>query len=126
MKSIIDLIVGGNAVLGIEFGSTRIKAALIDEQYNVIASGSHQWENKLVDGYWTYSLEAVWQGLQDSYANLRKDVLHRYGVNLTKLKAIGISAMMHGYMPFDKDGELLVPFRTWRNSTTEAASSALS
>lgn len=126
MREIADYIVSGNAVLGIEFGSTRIKSALIDAKYNVIASGSHEWENKLVDGYWTYSLEDIWQGIQDSYAKLCKDVSERYGAKIKHLKAIGISAMMHGYMPFDKSGTLLVPFRTWRNSTTEVASAKLS
>lgn len=125
MKRIIDLIVGGKAVLGVEFGSTRIKSALIDEQYNVIASGSHEWENKFIDGYWTYSLEEIWNGLQDSYSKLCKDAYERYGVKITKLKAIGVSAMMHGYMAFDKNGEQLAPFRTWRNSTTAVASAEL-
>lgn len=125
MRQIKDLIVGGNAVLGIEFGSTRIKSALIDEQYNVIASGSHKWENKLIDGYWTYSQRDIWKGLQDSYSKLSDDVLGRYGVKITKLKAIGISAMMHGYMPFDANGSQLVPFRTWRNSTAAAAAAEL-
>ena len=124
--TIADFIVSGNAVLGIEFGSTRIKSALIDANYNVIASGSHAWENKLVDGYWTYSLDDIWHGIQDSYAKLCEDARERYGVKITRLKAIGISAMMHGYMPFDKNGALLVPFRTWRNSTTEVASAKLS
>lgn len=125
MQNISDFIAGGNAVLGVEFGSTRIKTALIDNRFNVLAQGSHEWENKQEKGYWTYSLHNVWGGLQDSYAKLRKEVRSRYGVELTKLKAIGVSAMMHGYMPFNKKGELLVPFRTWRNSTTAVASTRL-
>ena len=125
MLQIADYIASGNAVLGVEFGSTRIKAVLIDQQYDVIAMGSHEWENKFIDGYWTYSLEDIWKGLQDSYSKLREDAYNRYGVKITKLKAIGISAMMHGYMPFDRNGQLLTPFRTWRNSTTEVASAKL-
>ncbi|MCH5152637.1 MAG: FGGY-family carbohydrate kinase [Clostridiales bacterium] len=126
MKQLADYILNGNAVLGVEFGSTRIKAVLIGSDKSVLASGSHEWENKLIDGYWTYSLDAIWRGLQDSYAKLCEDVHERYGVKITKLKAIGISAMMHGYMPFDNKGNLLVPFRTWRNSTTAVASAQLS
>jgi sugar (pentulose or hexulose) kinase len=116
----------GKAVLGIEFGSTRIKAVLIDEENQPIASGSHEWENQLVNGIWTYSLEAIWAGLQDSYRDLTADVKEKYGVEIESLAAIGFSAMMHGYMPFDKAGELLVPFRTWRNTITGEASEKLS
>ncbi len=112
--------------LGIEFGSTRIKAVLIDDHYQVIAQGDHEWENHLVDGVWTYPLEEVWSGLQDAYANLKKDVSDRYGLTLTKIGAMGFSAMMHGYLAFDKDDNLLVPFRTWRNTMTEQASTKLS
>lgn len=125
MKQTAEFIVGGNAVLGIELGSTRIKSALIDGQYKVIASGFHEWENKFTDGYWTYSQEDIWKGLQDSYSKLSDDVFCRYGVRITKLKAIGVSAMMHGYLPFDVNGKQLVPFRTWRNSTTATASDEL-
>ncbi len=122
-KSTIE---SGKAILGIELGSTRIKGILIDEENNPIAQGSHQWENQLVDGLWTYSLEAIWAGLQDCYANLRKDVLQKYGIEIHHLTAIGISAMMHGYMAFNKQGDLLVPFRTWRNTNTAKAAQELS
>lgn len=115
----------GKTVLGIEFGSTRIKAVLIDANHQPIASGSHEWENRLENGLWTYSLEDIWKGLQDSYRNLAEDVKKRYGTEITKVGAIGFSAMMHGYMAFDGEGELLVPFRTWRNSTTGPAAEAL-
>ena len=115
----------GKAVLGIEFGSTRIKAVLIDEEHHPIASGSHEWENQLVDGVWTYSIDAIWNGLQDCYQDMKKDVQEKYGAKVTKLAAIGFSAMMHGYMAFDKDDKILVPFRTWRNAITEEASEKL-
>ena len=116
----------GKAILGIEFGSTRIKAVLVDEEHKPIAQGAHEWENQLVDGLWTYSKEAIWFGLQDCYASLRADVKARYDVEIEHLAAIGISAMMHGYMPFDKAGSLLVPFRTWRNTNTGPAAAELS
>ena len=119
-------IMQGRAVLGIEFGSTRIKAVLVDADNKPIAQGAHEWENQLVDGLWTYSTEAIWYGLQDCYANLRKDVLAKFDVEIESLAAVGVSAMMHGYMPFDKDGEILVPFRTWRNTNTGEAAAALS
>ena len=119
-------IASGKAVLGIEFGSTRIKAVLIDENNNPIASGSHEWENQLVNGIWTYSLDAIWAGLQDSYSDLVADVKKKYDVEIESLAAIGFSAMMHGYMAFNKDGELMVPFRTWRNTITGQASEELS
>lgn len=116
----------GRARLGIEFGSTRIKAVLIDEEFRPIAQGSHEWENKFEDGLWTYSLDAIWEGLQDCYSDLRRDVIARYNVEIETLQAIGVSAMMHGYMAFDKEGEMLVPFRTWRNTNTGRAAAALS
>ena len=119
-------IAAGKAVLGIEFGSTRIKAVLIDEDNKPIAQGSHEWENQLVDGLWTYSIEAIWYGLQDCYADLRKNVLKEYDVEIESLAAIGISAMMHGYMAFNKEQEILVPFRTWRNTNTGEAAAKLS
>ena len=122
----IRTIESGKAVLGIEFGSTRIKAVLVDQDYVPIAQGSHEWENKLEDGLWTYGKEEIWFGLQNCYADLRADVRKRYGVEIEHLAAIGISAMMHGYMPFDEDGHLLVPFRTWRNTNTGSAASELS
>ena len=115
----------GTAILGIEFGSTRIKAVLIDENHQVIASGSHEWENDLVNGIWTYSEEAIMQGLQSCYADLKKNVKETCGVTLTRLGAMGISAMMHGYLPFDEQMNLLVPFRTWRNTITGEAADIL-
>lgn len=121
-KSVIE---NGKAMLGIEFGSTRIKAVLIDEEHNPIASGSHEWENQLVDGIWTYSIDSIWKGLQDCYQDMKKDVQKQYGVTVTNLAAIGFSAMMHGYMAFGEDNEILVPFRTWRNAITEEASEKL-
>lgn len=116
----------GRAILGIEFGSTRIKAVLIDADNKPIAQGSHEWENQLVDGLWTYSIEAIWYGLQDCYANLRANVRELYDVEIEQLAAIGVSAMMHGYMPFNAKGEILVPFRTWRNTNTGQAAAELS
>ncbi|MGI6232562.1 MAG: xylulokinase [Prevotella sp.] len=119
-------IVEGKAILGIEFGSTRIKAVLIDGENKPIAQGSHQWENQLVDGLWTYSIVDIWAGLQDCYSDLRADVKKQYGVEIENLAAIGISAMMHGYMPFGADDQILVPFRTWRNTNTALAADKLS
>lgn len=118
-------VVNGKAVLGIELGSTRIKAVLVNEKNQPIASGSHEWENQLVNNIWTYSEEAIWTGIQDSYQDMVRDVKEKYGVSVKKLAAIGFSAMMHGYMPFNAEGELLVPFRTWRNTMTEKASEEL-
>ena len=112
--------------LGIELGSTRIKSVLTDENAEVIASGSYEWENELIDGLWSYTLENVETGLQASYKDLASDYKKKYGEDLTKISAIGISAMMHGYLAFDENGELLVPFRTWRNTNTEAAADKLS
>lgn len=120
-----DIINGGKAILGIEFGSTRIKAVLIDDEHRPLASGSYEWENRLENGFWTYSLEDIWTGLQESYRNLTADVRKQYDVEITKLASIGFSAMMHGYMAFNAEGKLLVPFRTWRNSTTGAAADKL-
>lgn len=108
-------------ILGVEFGSTRIKSVLINEKGEVIASGAHDWENQLENGYWTYSLDMVWAGLQASYS----DLLKNYGEKIETLDGIGISAMMHGYLAFDKNDELLVPFRTWRNTTTAKAQAEL-
>lgn len=125
MNSCKEIIESGKAFLGIEFGSTRIKAVLIDETHTPIASGSHKWENRLEEGFWTYSLEDIWNGLRKCYKDLTQDVRTRYGVGIKKLSAIGFSAMMHGYMAFDKEGNLLVPFRTWRNSTTGQAAKKL-
>lgn len=116
----------GKAVLGIEFGSTRIKAVLIDDSNTPIAQGSHEWENQLIDGLWTYSLEAIWNGVQDCYADLRRNVNEQYGVEIECLAAIGVSAMMHGYMAFNDKTEILAPFRTWRNTNTGQAAAELS
>ena len=117
-----EAIISGKTALGIEFGSTRIKAILVGEDNIPIASGSHDWENQLEDGIWTYSLEAIWNGLQNCYQSMAKDVQSKYGVTLTTIGSIGFSAMMHGYMAFGKENELLVPFRTWRNTITEESS----
>ncbi len=116
----------GKAVLGIEFGSTRIKAVLIDQEDNPIAQGNHTWENQLVDGLWTYSIDAIWKGLQDCYSDLRADIKKKYNTELENLAAIGVSAMMHGYMAFNKEQEIMVPFRTWRNTNTGKAAAELS
>ncbi len=121
-----ETIMQGKAILGIEFGSTRIKAVLIDGENKPIAQGSHQWENQLVDRLWTYSVKAIWEGLQNCYADLRENVKTLYGEELKSLAGIGISAMMHGYMAFDAQQQLLVPFRTWRNTNTAKAAAALS
>lgn len=125
VNEIKKLIEGGKSVLGIELGSTRIKAVLIGEDNAPIASGSHDWENQLINNIWTYSLEDVWAGLQHCYQDLKENVQKEYGVTLTEFAAIGISGMMHGYMAFDKNDELLVPFRTWRNTITKDASEKL-
>jgi Sugar (pentulose and hexulose) kinases len=115
-----------NTVLGIELGSTRIKAVLLNEKHIPVASGSHEWENQLVNGVWTYSMDAIHGGLQACYADLKRDVKEKFGVTPTTFGAIGVSAMMHGYLPFDKDGKQLAEFRTWRNTMTgEAAEKAL-
>ena len=133
-----ETIINGKAILGIEFGSTRIKAVLIDDENKPIAQGSHTWENQLVDGLWTYSTEAIWYGLEDAYQDLRKNVKNDYDCEIEVLASIGISAMMHGYMAFGPTGtashgapaseaeKILVPFRTWRNTNTGQAASALS
>lgn len=121
-----NAIKNGSTSLGIEFGSTRIKAVLTDADNNPIASGSHDWENRLENGIWTYSLDDIWFGLQDCYRDLACDVREQYGEELTNVGAMGFSAMMHGYMPFGKDGKLLTPFRTWRNSITGQAAEELS
>ena len=116
----------GRAVLGIEFGSTRIKAVLIDDHNAPIAQGAHEWENRYEGKIWTYSIDDIWNGLQDCYADLRKNVKEQYDEEITELAGIGISAMMHGYMAFGKDEKILVPFRTWRNTNTGKAAAELS
>ena len=112
-----------STALGIELGSTRIKAVLIDNDHRPVASGDHEWENQLVDGIWTYSSDMITNGLQACFASLKADVLKKYGEKLTTVGGIGISAMMHGYLPFDKDGGQLAGFRTWRNTITGQAAS---
>ena len=116
----------GKTSLGIEFGSTRIKAVLIDDTYTTIAAGDYGWASHLEDGLWSYSQEEIWTGLQTAYAALAEDVENAYGEKLTRVGRIGFSAMMHGYLAFGKDGELLVPFRTWQNTNTSEAHKKLS
>ena len=116
----------GKTSLGIEFGSTRIKAVLIDDTYTTIAAGDYGWASHLEDGLWSYSQEEIWTGLQTAYAALAEDVENAYGEKLTRVGRIGFSAMMHGYFAFGKDGELLVPFRTWQNTNTSEAHEKLS
>ncbi len=124
-NDIRTIIESGRARLGVEFGSTRIKAVLTDPAGNPIAQGAHDWENQLVNNIWTYDLKDAWTGLQDCYAKLVEDVKARYGTGITRLEAIGFSAMMHGYIPFDGEGNQLVPFRTWRNTITGPAAEEL-
>ena len=114
-----------NCVLGLELGSTRIKAVLIDENHDCIASGAYSWENRLEDGVWTYALEDAIKGVRQCYAQLRQEVETKFGQSLHRLAGIGISGMMHGYLVFDKDGNQLAPFRTWRNTITAQASKEL-
>ena len=125
MNTIIKQITDGNTSLGIELGSTRIKAVLLSDDGKMLAQGNHDWENELKDGVWTYSLERVSAGLKDSYAKLKADVKEKYGVTIKTFGSMGISAMMHGYLAFDKDDNLLVPFRTWRNMITPDAAEKL-
>ena len=120
-----EIIASGRAVLGIELGSTRIKAVLIGPDHTPIASGDHGWENRYEDGVWTYHMDDVWAGLQDAYRKLCADVEAKCGEKLTKVAAMGFSAMMHGYLPLDGNGALLVPFRTWRNTMTARAAAEL-
>jgi len=120
-----DLIAAGQALLGIEFGSTRIKAVLIAPDTTPLATGAHAWENQLIDGVWTYSLDDVWTGLAACFASLAADVRGRHGVELRRVAALGVSGMMHGYVALDADGQLLAPFRTWRNTMTGAACAEL-
>ncbi|MBO5670562.1 MAG: ATPase, partial [Clostridia bacterium] len=124
-NQICTCIAAGEAVVGLELGSTRIKAMLIAADGTPLASGSFDWENRLENNIWTYHLDDVWTGVQTAYKNLVDAVNAKYGVQLTKVKALGFSAMMHGYLAFDKDDNLLVPFRTWRNTMTEQAAADL-
>lgn len=124
-EEIKKAIIEAKTYLGIELGSTRIKSVLIGEDYNVIASGAHNWENRLENGIWTYSLDEVWSGIQSSFKDLNNQVIDNFGVNLENISSIGISAMMHGYLVFDSDDNQLVPFRTWRNTMTEQSAEKL-
>ena len=126
MENIVNAIKSGKTALGIELGSTRIKASLIGENHEPIASGSFDWENSYDNGIWTYSIDEVWQGLQSAFASLKKNVNEKYGVALSTVGALGISGMMHGYLPFDKNGKQLAEFRTWRNTITGQAAEELS
>ena len=125
MSSERKMIQDGKTALGIEFGSTRIKAVLVGEDHTAIASGGYEWENSLIDGIWTYSLDEIWSGLQNCYKSLSEDVNNKYGIVLQNIGAIGFSGMMHGYMVFDKEEKLLTPFRTWRNTITGGAAAKL-
>src|SRR5512146_230195 len=115
----------GKTALGVEFGSTRIKAVLIGEDHAPIASGSYEWENRYENGVWTYHLDDVWAGLQQCYRDLSREVLEKYSLSLKAIGAIGFSGMMHGYLALDRDGNLLAPFRTWRNTITGEAAEKL-
>ena len=125
MADVKEMIMNGKTALGIEFGSTNIKAVLIDEEGTVLATGSYGWENSLIDGIWTYSQEEILAGLKGCYSAMRQDVEKKYGVTPATYGAMGISAMMHGYIALDKDGKLLAPFQTWRNSNTQQAADEL-
>lgn len=124
-EQIKQAILAGETALGIELGSTTIKAVLVTNDFQVVASGSYVWENELDHHIWTYPLAKVWDGIQTSYAKLAAEVKSEYGVALTKLGSVGISAMMHGYLAFDQHDQLLVPFRTWRNNITGEAAAKL-
>lgn len=124
-QNVKQAIIEGDTSLGIEFGSTRIKAVLMNNNFETIGSSSYEWENQLSNGYWTYSLNSIINGLQETYRQLKQEIEKRYGVTLQKTGSIGCSAMMQGYIVLDQAGELLVPFRTWRNATTGAAASEL-
>lgn len=126
IEKIRESIINGNTSLGIELGSTRIKGILVDGDNNVIASGGHSWENRLENGIWTYHLDDVWNGMRECYKTLSEDVVEKYGVELNTVGAMGISGMMHGYLVFDKDGNQLADFRTWRNTVTERSAAELS
>ncbi len=125
-QSMIENLRSGTVHLGIELGSTRIKSVLITDDYSLVAAGESTWENQFSNEIWTYSLTQIWTGIQTSYANLVQVVSKEYGINLTKVASMGVSAMMHGYLPFDASDNLLVPFRTWRNTTTGSAAKELS
>lgn len=125
LRETADQIETEKTSLGIELGSTRIKAVLINDHFETISSGSYTWENKLENNIWTYSLDQVWEGIQAAYSKIQADIQGKYHIALTKISSIGISAMMHGYLAFDQDNQLLVPFRTWRNNITGEAADEL-
>ncbi|MHB8065522.1 MAG: FGGY family carbohydrate kinase, partial [Ruminiclostridium sp.] len=125
LKDVRDTIIKGQTAIGIELGSTRIKTVLIGADNTPIASGNHDWENSYVNSLWTYSLEDVWKGVQSSYQKMVNNVKDQFGVTIETTGSIGISGMMHGYLVFDQSGNLLTPFRTWRNNITGQASEAL-
>ena len=118
-------VLDGRTALGIELGSTRIKAILIGPDHAPLASGAYNWESRLEDGLWTYHLDDVWRGIQTAYAEMAAQVKERYGVPLSRPGALGVSAMMHGYLPFDREGRQLAAFRTWRNTNTAQAAEEL-
>lgn len=125
VQDVKNSITNGKTAIGIELGSTRIKTVLIGEDNTPIASGNHDWENTHANNIWTYSIDEIWNGVQNSYKKLADNVQKEFGIAIKKVSAIGFSGMMHGYMAFDKSGNLLTPFRTWRNNITGAASEAL-
>ena len=125
LEQIQEAIRQGEAVCGIELGSTRIKAVLIGPDHTPIATGAFDWENQRAGGVWTYPLELAWQGIQAAYAQMAQEVERAYGEPLRKLGALGFSAMMHGYLPLDKEGNQLCEFRTWRNTITEEEAAQL-
>ncbi len=125
-EEIKQIIINGDTYVGIELGSTRIKTVMIDDSFTPIASGNCRWESEYCDPYWTYTLDQIWDGLKESYADLIKTIKKTYGVDVKKIKTIGVSAMMHGFLAFDQHNQLVTPYRTWRNATTQEASTALS
>ena len=125
LKKNAAAIEAGRTALGLELGSTNIKMVLVNEACETLASTSYGWENQLENGIWTYDLATVWLGIEDAFHSLTADVQSRYHVELKTIGAIGVSAMMHGYLPFDKDGKQLAPFRTWRNNITGEAAGQL-
>ncbi len=125
-KNYAELINDGKTYLGIELGSTRVKSVLIDNKGEILASGEAEWENQLKNKFWTYDLDLVWKKIQESYKSLKTDVLEKYDIKLIKIDAMGFSAMMHGYLAFDYQGNQLAEFRTWRNANTQVAAEKLS